>query len=88
MFNRSFRLSNFQKRNLSSSLVAMTALVSIVTVAAPTLFPCPMAGVAKGSIATDANEEQEFSIELTQGAAGTDIMKSKQSKNLPVRVSS
>ncbi|KAI9175308.1 hypothetical protein H9P43_006669 [Blastocladiella emersonii ATCC 22665] len=57
MFYRSMSLSYAQRRSLSSSLVWVTALTAVLTVAAPTLLPCPVAGASKGTILGDEDPE-------------------------------
>ncbi|KNE72680.1 hypothetical protein AMAG_20501 [Allomyces macrogynus ATCC 38327] len=51
------RVTYAQRRQMSSSLVALTAAVAVLTVAAPTLLPCPVAGVSKGTILGEEGEQ-------------------------------
>ncbi|KAI9220643.1 hypothetical protein BC828DRAFT_405632 [Blastocladiella britannica] len=48
---RSFTFA--QRRTFAANLVYATALTAVLTVSAPTLLPCPVAGVHKGMILGD-----------------------------------
>ncbi|ORZ38510.1 hypothetical protein BCR44DRAFT_292325 [Catenaria anguillulae PL171] len=55
-------LSYAQRRSLSNSLVWVTALTAVLTVAAPTLLPCPVAH-GKGHILGDEAEHDENEVD-------------------------